>query len=42
MRKTICEKFGFASLGFQTIEGVVNAIGMDKCKLCTYCWDGKE
>ena len=42
MRKTICEKFGFASLGFQTIEGVVNAIGLDRCKLCTYCWDGKE
>ena len=42
MRKTICEKFGFASLGFQTIEGVVNAIGIDRCKLCTYCWDGKE
>ena len=42
MRKTICEKFGFASLGFQTIDGVVNAIGLDKCKLCTYCWDGKE
>ncbi len=42
MRKAICEKFGFASLGFQTIDGVVNAIGMDKCKLCTYCWDGKE
>ena len=42
MRKTICDKFEFASLGFQTIDGVVNAIGMDKCKLCTYCWNGKE
>ena len=42
MRKAICEKFGFASLGFQTIDGVVKAIGMDRCKLCTYCWDGKE
>ena len=42
MRKTICDKFKFASLGFQTIDGVVNAIGMDKCKLCTYCWNGKE
>ena len=42
MRKTICEKFKFASLGFQTIDGVVSAIGMDKCKLCTYCWNGKE
>ena len=42
MRKAICEKFKFASLGFQTVDGVLNAIGMDPCKLCTYCWNGKE
>lgn len=42
MRKTICDKFKFASLGFQTVDGVINAIGMDPCKLCTYCWTGKE
>ena len=42
MRKTICEKFKFASLGFQTLDGVVNAIGLEPCKLCTYCWTGKE
>ena len=42
MRKTICEKLKFASLGFQTIEGVVKAIGLEPCKLCTYCWTGKE
>jgi len=42
MRKAICDKFKFASLGFQTVDGVVNAIGMDPCKLCTYCWNGKE
>ncbi len=42
MRKAICEKFKFASLGFQTVDGVVKAIGMDKCRLCTYCWNGKE
>ena len=42
MRKAICDKFGFASLGFQTVEGVVKAIGMEPCKLCTYCWNGKE
>ena len=42
MRKAICEKFKFASLGFQTVEGVVNSIGLDPCKLCTYCWNGKE
>ncbi len=42
MRKAICDKFHFASLGFQTIDGVLGAIGIDKCKLCTYCWNGKE
>ena len=42
MRKAICEKFKFASLGFQTVDGVVKAIGLDPCKLCTYCWNGKE
>ena len=42
MRRNIREKFGFDSLGFQTIEGVINAIGLEPCKLCTYCWNGKE
>ena len=42
LRKTICEKLGFDSLEFQSLEGVIEAIGMDPCKLCTYCWNGKE
>lgn len=42
MRKAICDKFQFSSLGFQTIDGVVKAIGLPRCKLCTYCWNGKE
>jgi len=42
MRQAICDKFKFASLGFQTIDGVIKAIGMEPCKLCTYCWNGKE
>ena len=42
MRKSICDKLKFDSLGFQTIEGVEKAIGLDPCKLCTYCWNGKE
>lgn len=40
--KTICEKFGFDSLGYQSIEGLIEAIGIDKDKICTYCWTGKE
>ena len=42
LRKTISEKFNFASLEFQSLEGVVKAIGLDPCELCTYCWNGKE
>ena len=42
MRRAICEKFNFTSLEFQSLDGVVKAIGIDKCKLCTYCWNGKE
>ena len=42
MRQAVCDKFQFASLGFQTLEGVINSIGLEPCKLCTYCWTGKE
>ena len=42
MLKTICEKFGFSSLGYQSIEGLIKAIGIDPNKICTYCWTGKE
>ncbi len=42
MLKNICEKMGFDSLGYQSLEGVLEAIGIDKDKVCTYCWTGKE
>ena len=38
----ICKKFGFDSLGYQSLEGVLEAIGLDPEKVCTYCWNGKE
>ena len=41
MRKAICDKFKFDSLGFQTADGVIKAIGIEPCKLCTYCWNGR-
>ena len=40
LRECICKKFNFASLEFQTLEGVIKAIGIDPCELCTYCWNG--
>ena len=42
LRRFICEQFHFASLEFQSLEGIIKAIGLEPCKLCTYCWNGKE
>ena len=42
MLKTICKKFGFDSLGYQSLDGLLEAIGLDRDKVCTYCWNGKE
>ncbi len=42
LRDAICKKLHFASLDFQSLEGLIEAIGIDRCKLCTYCWNGKE
>ena len=39
---SICKKFGFDSLGYQSLDGVLEAIGIDRDKVCTYCWNGKE
>ena len=40
--KSICEEMGFDSLGYQTLDGLLEAIGIDRDKVCTYCWTGKE
>ncbi len=42
LRAAICEKLHFDSVEFQSLEGVIKAIGIEPCKLCTYCWNGKE
>ena len=40
--KAICEQMGFDSLGYQSLDGLLEAIGIDRDKICTYCWTGKE
>ena len=42
MLKKICEDLGFDSLGFQSLDGLLEAIGLDRSHVCTYCWTGKE
>ena len=42
LRAAICEELHLASLEFQSLDGIREAIGLEPCKLCTYCWNGKE
>ncbi len=42
LRNAIADKFNFASLEFQTLDGIIEAIGLPEDCLCTYCWNGKE
>ena len=42
MLKEICEEMGFDSLSYQSLSGMIEAIGIDSDKICTYCWNGKE
>lgn len=36
------KKLNFTSLKFQTLNGMLDAIGIDKSQICTYCWNGEE
>ena len=38
----ICKELHLTSLGYQSIEGLIESIGIEPCKICTYCWTGKE
>ena len=38
----IAERFGLSSLKFNTLETLVEAIGLPKCKVCTHCFDGSS
>jgi len=41
-RERICKDLHLASIEFQSLQGIIEAIGIEPCKLCTYCWNGKE
>jgi amidophosphoribosyltransferase len=42
MVEAIRERLGLTSLQYQRLDDLVQAIGLPKEKLCTYCWDGAE
>ncbi len=42
MVEEIRKELNFTSLRFNRLDDMLDAVGIDKCKLCTYCWDGRE
>ena len=38
----IRKDLGFSTLGYLPLDGMLESVGIEKCKLCTYCWNGKE
>lgn len=42
MCEEIRRRSNFTSLRYHRLDDMIESIGLDKCKLCTYCWDGKE
>ena len=38
----ISDRFGLTSLKFNTLETLIEAIGLPKCKVCTHCFDGSS
>jgi amidophosphoribosyltransferase len=42
MVEEIRKELNFTSLRYNRLDDMLDAVGIDKCKLCTYCWNGKE
>lgn len=42
MVQRISKKLNFTTLGFLRLDDMMDSVGIDKSKLCTYCWDGRE
>ena len=42
MVEEIRRQLNFTSLEFLRLDDMIEAIGIEPCKLCTYCWNGKE
>lgn len=38
----ICEKLHFTSLRYHRLDDMLESVGIDPDKLCTYCWSGRE
>ena len=42
MVENIGKQLNFTSLRYNRLDDMIDSVGIDRCRLCTYCWDGKE
>lgn len=42
MVEEIRKELNFTSLRYHRLDDMLDSIGIEPCKLCTYCWNGKE
>ncbi|WP_353066738.1 amidophosphoribosyltransferase [Arcanobacterium hippocoleae] len=42
LRESLAQRFNFTTLEFQSLDGIIKAIGIDREKICTYCWSGDK
>lgn len=42
MLADICKELNFTSLRYHRLDDMVDSVGIEPCKLCTYCWSGRE
>ena len=42
MLDAIRDQLGFTSLSYNRLDDMLDAVGIGREKLCTWCWDGKE
>ena len=42
MLESIRKKMNFTTLRFHRLDDMIASIGLEPCKLCTYCWNGVE
>lgn len=42
MVEEIRKELNFTSLRYNRLDDMTDSVSIDKCRLCTYCWNGKE
>lgn len=42
MLEEIRKTLGFTTLRYHRLDDMIKSVGIPECKLCTYCWSGKE